>query len=134
MIEVDADTCLGCVLSLNPSAAGAATAHGSTKVNLNGCSLYDNSSNDTALTVGGSASVHADFVGVVGGLGSTSGITSTNGIRTHISPVQDPYADVPAPTATSGAGECGQRRSIPIRITNVAMATANVSHEALGTC
>jgi Flp pilus assembly protein TadG len=89
---------LGCVLSLNPSAAGAATAQGSTTVNLNGCSLYDNSSNDTALTVGGSATVHADFVGVVGGVGSTSGITSTNGIRTHISPVQDPYADVPAPT------------------------------------
>jgi Flp pilus assembly protein TadG len=89
---------LGCVLSLNPSASGAATAQGSTTVNLNGCSLYDNSSNDTALTVGGSASVHADFVGVVGGVGSTSGITATNGIRTHISPVQDPYADVPAPT------------------------------------
>jgi len=89
---------LGCVLSLNPSASGAATAQGSTTVNLNGCSLYDNSSSDTALTVGGSATVNADFVGVVGGVGSTSGLTSTNGIRTHISPVKDPYADVPAPT------------------------------------
>ena len=89
---------LGCVLSLNPAAAGAATAQGSTTVNLNGCSLYDNSRNDTALTVGGSASVHADFVGVAGGVGSTAGITATNGIRTHITPVQDPYADVPAPT------------------------------------
>ena len=89
---------LGCVLSLNPAAAGAATAQGSTTVNLNGCSLYDNSRNDTALTVGGSASVYADFVGVAGGVGSTAGITATNGIRTHITPVQDPYADVPAPT------------------------------------
>src|SRR5438270_7947785 len=89
---------LGCVLALNPAAAGAATAQGSTTVNLNGCSLYDNSKNDTALTVGGSATVHADFVGVAGGVGSTSGITATNGIRTHITPVQDPYADVPAPT------------------------------------
>src|SRR4051812_27733678 len=53
---------LGCVLALNPSASGAATAQGSTTVNLNGCSLYDNSSNSIALTVGGSASVHADFV------------------------------------------------------------------------
>src|SRR5436190_11336275 len=89
---------LGCVLALNPAASGAATAQGSTTVNLNGCSLYDNSNNSTALTVGGSATVHADFVGVVGGIGSASGITATNGIRTHISPVQDPYADVPAPT------------------------------------
>jgi Flp pilus assembly protein TadG len=91
---VNANDGLGCVLSLNPTASGAATAQGSTTVNLNGCSLYDNSTNDTALTVGGSASVSADFVGVVGGVGSTSGITATNGIRTHISPVVDPYADV----------------------------------------
>ncbi|MGB9367005.1 MAG: TadE/TadG family type IV pilus assembly protein [Xanthobacteraceae bacterium] len=89
---------LGCVLALNPSASGAATAQGSTTVRLNGCSLYDNSKSDTALTVGGSATVQADFVGVAGGVASTSGITATNGIRTHISPVADPYADVPAPT------------------------------------
>jgi len=95
---VNANDGLGCVLSLNPTASGAATAQGSTTVNLNGCSLYDNSTNDTALTVGGSASVSADFVGVVGGVGSTSGITATNGIRTHISPVADPYADVPMPS------------------------------------
>jgi Flp pilus assembly protein TadG len=95
---VNANDGLGCVLSLNPTASGAATAQGSTTVNLNGCSLYDNSTNDTALTVGGSASVSADFVGVVGGVGSTSGITATNGIRTHISPVVDPYADVAMPT------------------------------------
>ena len=95
---LNANDGLGCVLSLNRSASGAATAQGSTTVRLNGCSLYDNSSSDTALTVGGSATVQADFVGVVGGVGSSSGITATNGIRTHISPVQDPYADVPAPS------------------------------------
>jgi Flp pilus assembly protein TadG len=89
---------LGCVLALNPSASGAATAQGSTTVKLNGCNLYDNSNNDTALTVGGSATVQADFVGVVGGVGSTSGITATNGIRTRISPVADPYADVAMPS------------------------------------
>src|SRR3954453_11664373 len=95
---VSATDGLGCVLSLNPSASGAATAQGSTTVKLNGCSLYDNSSDSSALTVGGSATVHADFVGVVGGVGSATGLSATNGIRTHISPVQDPYADVPAPT------------------------------------
>jgi Flp pilus assembly protein TadG len=95
---VNANDGLGCVLALNPAASGAATAQGSTTVMLNGCSLYDNSNNSTALTVGGSATVQADFVGVVGGIGSSTGITATNGIRTHISPVADPYADVPMPT------------------------------------
>jgi Flp pilus assembly protein TadG len=91
---VTASDGLGCVLALNPLVSGAATAQGSTTVTLNGCSLYDNSSNATALTVGGSATVAADFVGVVGGVGSSSGITAVNGIRTGISPVADPYADV----------------------------------------
>jgi Flp pilus assembly protein TadG len=94
---VTANDGLGCVLSLNQHASGAATAQGSTTVKLNGCSLYDNSDNATALTVGGSATLTADFVGVVGGVGSTTGLTATNGIRTRISPVADPYADVAVP-------------------------------------
>ncbi|MEA2874251.1 MAG: hypothetical protein QOH67_4227 [Hyphomicrobiales bacterium] len=102
---VNASDGLGCVLSLNPSASGAATAQGSTTVKLDGCSLYDNSGNDTALTVGGSASVQADFVGVVGGIGSSTGITAINGVRTRISPVADPYADVVVPSYSG----CDQR-------------------------
>jgi Flp pilus assembly protein TadG len=92
---------LGCVLSLNPHASGAATAQGTTSVRLNGCSLYDNSDDSSALTVGGSATVSADFVGVVGGIGSSTGITTVNGLRTRISPVADPYADVPMPVVGS---------------------------------
>src|SRR5207237_948213 len=76
---VSATDGLGCVLSLNSSASGAATAQGSTTVKLNGCSLYDNSANSSALTVGGSATVAADFIGVVGGIGSSTGITTVNG-------------------------------------------------------
>src|SRR5947208_2643601 len=74
-----------------------ATTQGTSSVKLNGCSLSDNSADGNVLTVGGSATVQADFVGVVGGIGSSTGITATNGIRTRISPVADPYADVPAP-------------------------------------
>jgi len=94
---VTANDGLGCVLSLNPHASGAATAQGTASVKLNGCSLYDNSDDPSALTVGGSATVTADFVGVVGGIGSSTGITATNGIRTRIAPVTDPYADVVMP-------------------------------------
>jgi len=83
---------LGCVLSLNTTASGAATAQGSTSVNLNGCSLYDNSNSSTALTVGGSATLSALSVGVVGGVSGNAGITTTQGIRTGIGPVTDPYA------------------------------------------
>jgi Flp pilus assembly protein TadG len=98
---VSATDGLGCVLALNSTASGAGTAQGSTTVKLKGCSLYDNSTSPTALTVGGSATVEADFVGVVGGIGSSTGITAANGIRTGISPVVDPYADVTVPTYSS---------------------------------
>ena len=43
-------------------------------------------------------------------------------------------AAIPPPTATSGAGECGQSRSITTRIASVAIATASVSTEVSGTC
>ena len=88
---------LGCVLSLNPTASGAITSQGSSSANLDGCALYDNSNNGTALTNGGSATISALFVGVVGGISSSSGITATQGIRTGIGPVADPYAGVSYP-------------------------------------
>src|SRR3954467_7465241 len=41
----------GCVLALNRSASGTITAQGRTTINLNACSMYDNSRSSTALTV-----------------------------------------------------------------------------------
>ena len=41
---------------------------------------------------------------------------------------------MPPPTATSGAGECGHSRSMPISTANVATATASVISEVSGTC
>lgn len=88
---------LGCVLSLNPTAQGATTGQGNASVNLNGCSLYDNSNHATALTVGGSAGVSALSVGVVGGISGTANITTMQGIQTGIGPVPDPYASATFP-------------------------------------
>jgi hypothetical protein len=65
---------------------------------LNGCSLYDNSDNTTALTVGGSAQITALSVGVVGNLTGRSNITTTNGIWTGMGAVADPYATASFPT------------------------------------
>jgi Flp pilus assembly protein TadG len=84
---------LGCVLSLDRSATGATALQGSTAVNLNGCSLYDNSSSPTALSVGGSATLTALSVGVVGGVSGAASINSSNGIKTGIGPLADPYAN-----------------------------------------
>ena len=83
---------LGCVLSLDPNASGAITGQGSTTVNLNGCSLYDNSDNATALTVGGTARISALSVGVVGGISGSENITALQGIKTKVGRVDDPYA------------------------------------------
>jgi hypothetical protein len=88
---------LGCVLSLDPHASGAATGQGSTNVLLKGCSLYDNSDNITALTVGGSAQITALSVGVVGNLTGASNINTMQGIRTGIGAVQDPYVNASFP-------------------------------------
>ena len=95
---------LGCVLSLDPHASSATSGQGSTTVVLNGCSLYDNSDNATALTVGGSAHITALSVGVVGNLTGTSNITTTNGIWTGMGPIDDPYAGASFP-AFSGCSE-----------------------------
>lgn len=86
---------LGCVLALNRNASGVITAQGSTVANLNGCSMYDNSSHASAMTVGGSASITALSVGVVGGI--SGNVTTTQGVRTGLSPLPDPYAKVAVP-------------------------------------
>lgn len=88
---------LGCVLSLSPTASGALKAQGTTSVDLNNCSLYDNSNNATALIAGGSAKVSALSVGVVGGVSGADSIITTQGIRTGIAPLADPYANVAFP-------------------------------------
>jgi Flp pilus assembly protein TadG len=91
---------LGCVLSLNRTASGAMSAGGSSSVSLNNCSIYDNSSSSTAFTVGGSSRVEALSVGVVGGISGSANVTTTQGIKTGVTPLVDPYADVANPTAS----------------------------------
>lgn len=88
----------GCVLVLNESASSAFKAQGTPKITLNGCSLYDNSANGTALRVGGAATVSALFVGAVGGILGESNITATQGIVSGSAPVPDPYAALADPS------------------------------------
>jgi len=88
---------LGCVLALDPTASGAIATQGSAAINLSGCSLYDNSNSASALTVGGSASLSALSVGVVGGISGKAGITVTQWIRTALAAVSDPYVNYEFP-------------------------------------
>jgi Flp pilus assembly protein TadG len=91
---------LGCVLALNTGASGAITIQGSSSVTLASCSVYDNSAHSTALVAGGSSSLSAYSIGIVGGVSNTSNITTTQGIHTNSNPVADPYANdsYPAPS------------------------------------
>ena len=106
---------LGCVLSLDSHASGATTGQGSTNVVLNGCSLYDNSDSATALAVGGSAQFTALSVGVVGNLTGAANITTTQGIKTGVGVVSDPYKDASFP-AFSGCTEQNFSAKNPVTI------------------
>lgn len=100
-VAVAGDNGDGCVLSLNALVSGSTTSQGSSSIDLNGCSVYDNSANGTALINGGSATIAAASVNVVGGLSGGGGITTTSGVNQGVSPATDPYADV-TPPAFSG--------------------------------
>ncbi len=86
----------GCVLGLDPTASSTVQVGGSNKVNLIGCNIYSDSNASPSLNVGGRASLSANQVGVVGTVSGTSNINATNGIRTGMQPVADPYGPPPA--------------------------------------
>ncbi len=88
----------GCVIALNETAASTVVSQGSSAVTLKACSIYDNSSNAGALVNGGSATISAESIDIVGGYSGGAGITTTDGINTGTDPAADPYASVSAPT------------------------------------
>lgn len=93
-VAVAANNGLGCVLSLDPTASGATTTQGSSAIDLNGCSLYDNSDSNSGLVVGGSSSLSALSVNVVGGISGNSNISTTQGVIKSAATISDPYAKV----------------------------------------
>ena len=89
----------GCVLALDATAADAISIGGSTAVELSGCSLLSNSNSATAVSVGGSATLSALSIGAVGGVSiSSSDVTLSEGARTKLQYIADPYADVTVPS------------------------------------
>jgi Flp pilus assembly protein TadG len=100
-VAIPGNSGTGCVLSLNATASGGVSSHGSSGIALNGCSLYDNSGNSSGLVNGGSATISADSINVVGGISGGSGLTATNGINKGVTPASDPYAGVSMPAFSS---------------------------------
>jgi hypothetical protein len=116
-----------CVLALdgtNVSAAiigsdtGAAGFIGNTTLNLR-CGIAVDSSSSTAMTVGGSASVTATDVYLVGDMAAPSGHGSlttsptANNILRHQPPVVDPYLDRNFSTPISCTNPVGSRPYVP---------------------
>lgn len=89
---------LGCLLALDGTASAAGNLQGNPVVTLTNCSAYDNSNNATALNVGGSASMSALSVSVVGNISGAANITTTKGITTGALAVSDPYASTNYPS------------------------------------
>ena len=94
-----------CVLSLHPTAPGAATIWGSTTVNLPGCVIASNSNSSTAIDIGGSATLNAASLWTAGDVseGGSSDVNLQAAPRTHVWPIPDPFASTPMP----GTGGCG---------------------------
>jgi Flp pilus assembly protein TadG len=85
-----------CVLGLDPTASSAVNVSGSNTLNLAGCNVVSDSNATPSLNVSGSATVTVNQALAVGTISGT--ITATNGTRTGIRPVQDPYGPPPAAT------------------------------------
>lgn len=95
----------GCVLALSPTASGAVTVSGSTKVDLKNCDVASNSSAaDSFLLSGSSAALSTGCVQTVGQAVITAQLTLTHcpAVRETAPVVRDPYASVPEPAAVGG--------------------------------
>ncbi|SFO65054.1 Putative Flp pilus-assembly TadE/G-like [Mesorhizobium sp. NFR06] len=96
------DASKACVLALNTSASQAALFSGSTSVKFNGCSVMSDSMANDAIKVQGSAGLQADCLITVGGMVLNNPVTTVcKSPMTQALPAADPFASLPAPTATN---------------------------------
>ncbi len=86
-----------CVIALDPSAGSSFKVAGNGTVSVPNCRIYVNSSNDSALTSQGSASVNAQGISVVGGYSGNFFPTPDS----RQPPIADPLANLPEPTVPS---------------------------------
>ncbi len=106
-----------CVVSLDPSAAGAFTASNGANVQI-GCGIMVNSASSTAFTVSGGTTVKAASIWITGGSTVTGGSSTTPTASTGIPAMSDPLANISPPDV----GDCkyyntvvggGQTKTLP---------------------
>lgn len=92
-----------CVLALNGTVSDAAETNGSASINAPDCTIAANSNSESAISFSGSSTVTFKSAWTQGGIetSNTANVTLTDGARTHMWPLDDPYADL-NDTAPSG--------------------------------
>jgi len=90
-----------CALSLNETDGGAFRTNGNTTINFDGCSVGTNSNNPNAMQIGNNTTLIADCLYSVGGIdGANNATTTCSTPQTNAPAIDDPFADVLAPTST----------------------------------
>ncbi|WP_352720543.1 pilus assembly protein TadG-related protein [Mesorhizobium sp. M0306] len=96
------DASKACALSLNRSAPRAALFSGSSTIKMTGCSVMSNSIAADAIKLQGSANLQADCLISAGGVSLNNPVTTVCASPiTQALPAGDPFADLPAPPATT---------------------------------
>jgi Flp pilus assembly protein TadG len=102
-----------CILAMAPSGSDTFDARGAIGISSS-CAIYINSSDSSALDKkGGSGTIKASYIGVVGGCKGSGGsgctppevvsdLTSGQLLATGIAPFTDPLSSIPTPTPASG--------------------------------
>jgi len=86
-----------CVYSLDPAVSGALTMTSGASISSS-CGVLVNSSSSSAININSGASISAPSIGVVGGVSSGSGASTTPAPVTGVAGFPDPLSNVPAPS------------------------------------
>lgn len=108
-----------CLLALDASDSGTISIQGTPQITTPGCNVEANSTSSSAITLGGSASLTANTVAMVGNPGyanNGSGGITANKIISSAPALKDPYASVSVP-ASSTWGTCSAWPSLSAHTT-----------------
>jgi Flp pilus assembly protein TadG len=114
----------GCVVTLDRGAVVDLFNNGNTLLNIPSCDLYVNSDASNALDQVGNAVINAESAFITGNLSDSghAALNTTNGTFTGTAPINDPYANLPAPYTSPGAS-C--TNASPATVSGGTVATAN---------
>jgi Flp pilus assembly protein TadG len=98
-----------CVLALEPGSMGIHLSSGSV-LTATDCMVQANSSDSNAIDIGGGSSLTAAAIGVVGGVGSSAGLSPAP--ETGIGAVADPLAHLSPPDLANGGCDNPSRRVV----------------------